>query len=183
VDGSKVEPRRTVVATERCNACHYSLSVHSSSRNRVEHCVQCHNPTRTDAARRTGADLPGETLAFKTMIHRIHTGADSPAPYTIFASTNRYDFTKVRFPGDRRNCDKCHVNNSQQLPLPENLLSVTNPRGLLNPMGPVAAACLGCHTSRAASAHASSMTTPIGEACAACHGPGGEFAINRVHAR
>lgn len=184
VDGSPVEPRRAVVAVEKCNACHFSLSLHGDNRNRPEHCVQCHNPNQTDAARRPAADMPAQTVTFKTMIHRIHTGEDSSAEYTVYGfGGTPNDFTKVLFPGDRRNCDKCHVNNSQQLPLKENLLPVVNPRGLLNPMGPTAAACLGCHTSRAASAHAYSMTTPIGEACAACHGMNSEFSVNRVHAR
>jgi OmcA/MtrC family decaheme c-type cytochrome len=182
VDSSPAEPRRTVVAVEKCNACHFNLSMHGGNRNRPEHCVQCHNPNQTDAARRPPEQQPGQTIAFKTMIHRIHTGEDLQVEYTIWGGSPT-DFTKVRFPGDRRNCDKCHVNNSQQLPLKENLLSVVNPRGLLNPMGPTAAACLGCHTSRDASAHAYSMTTPIGEACGACHGINAEFSVNRVHAR
>ncbi len=182
VDRSRMEPRRAVVAIEKCNACHFSLAVHSTPRNRIEHCVQRHNPNQTDAARRTPAQMPGQTIAFKTLIHRLHTGHESDTEYSIWGST-LHDFTKLRFPGDRRNCDKCHVNNSRQLPLPEDLLPVVNPRGLLNPMGPASAACLGCHTSRAASAHAESMTTPVGEACAACHGVNREFSVNRAHAR
>ncbi|MBI3693453.1 MAG: OmcA/MtrC family decaheme c-type cytochrome [Acidobacteria bacterium] len=182
VDGSKVEPRRTVVMVDKCNACHFSLSMHGSNRNQIQHCVQCHNPNQTDAARRPPSELPGETIAFKTMIHRIHTGEDLEIEYTIWGGSPN-DFTKIAFPGDRRNCDKCHVNNSQQLPLKDNLLNVVNPRGPLNPMGPTAAACLGCHTSRAVFAHAYSMTTPIGEACATCHGMNAEFSVNRVHAR
>ncbi len=182
VDGSRVEPRRIVVAKEKCNACHFDLVFHGTVRNKIEHCVQCHNPNQTDAARRPADALPAQTIAFKTMIHRIHTGKDSTAEYTVYGG-RPFDFTKIAFPGDRRNCDKCHVNDSQQLPLKDNLLPVVNPRGLLNPMGPAAAACLGCHTSRAVAAHAYSMTTPIGEACAACHGLNSEFSVNRVHAR
>ena len=184
VDGSPVEPRRTVVATEKCNACHYNLSMHGSNRNRTEHCVQCHNPNATDAARRPASEMPAQTITFKTMIHRIHTGHDSEAEFVVYGYGNQAnDFGEVHFPGDRRNCEKCHVNGSEQLPLKDNLLDVTNPRGLLNPMGPAAAACLGCHTSVAAASHALSMTTKIGEACAACHGSSAEFSVKRVHAR
>ena len=40
------------------------------------------------------------------------------------------------------------------------------------PQQPTAAACLGCHDSQSAAAHAFVNTAPFGEACAACHGPG-----------
>ena len=46
-----------------------------------------------------------------------------------------------------------------------------------------ATACLGCHDSQAAAAHAFSMTAPFGEACATCHGPDALFAVDKVHAR
>ena len=184
VDGSRMTPRRTIVSIDKCNACHFSLSVHSDRRNRIEHCTQCHNANLTDATGRPAAQMPAEPLAFKTLIHRLHTGEDLGFPLITYGgSGSAHDFSKLAFPGDRRNCDKCHVNNSQQLPLADNLLPVVNPRGWLDPMGPTAAACLGCHASRAAAAHAYSMTTPIGEACAACHGVNAEFSVNRAHAR
>lgn len=184
VDNSPVVPRRAVVAIEKCNACHLKLEMHGSNRNRIEHCVQCHNPNQTDADRRPAANRPAQTVTFKTMVHRIHTGEDLQIEYTIYGyGGSANDFTKKIFPGDRRNCDKCHVNNSQQLPLNEDLLDVTNPRGRVDPMGPVTAACMGCHTSSSVAAHVTSMTTPVGEACAVCHGPNAEFSVNKVHAR
>ena len=45
-----------------------------------------------------------------------------------------------------------------------------------------AAACLGCHDSQAAAAHAFVNTAPFGEACAACHGPNADFSVDKVHA-
>ncbi|MEK7406052.1 MAG: OmcA/MtrC family decaheme c-type cytochrome [Acidobacteriota bacterium] len=183
VDGSKVQPRRQVVAIEKCNECHYSLGMHGNGRNRTEHCVQCHNPSLTDATGSAAAGVQPGPLLFRYMIHRIHTGRESREPFIVYARTRQYNFGELRFPGDRRNCAKCHVNGSEQLPLPEDLPNVNNPRGPLNPMGPAAAACLGCHTETAAAAHALSMTTTIGEACAACHGRNAEFSVNRVHAR
>ncbi len=184
VDGSAAVPRRTVVQIEKCNACHLKLEMHGSNRNRIEHCVQCHNPNQTDVDRRPQSAGPPQTVAFKTMIHRIHTGEDSKAEFTVYGyGGSANDFTKVVFPGDRRNCAKCHVNNSEQLPLPDGLLAVTNPRGALNPMGPIAAACMGCHTSTAVASHAASMTNSLGESCAVCHGRSAEFSVNRVHAR
>ncbi len=183
VDGSTATPRRQVVAIEKCNACHLKLTMHGENRNQIEHCVQCHNPNATDAANRPADQQPGETIAFKTMIHRIHTGEDLAIPYSIYGHGGPSDMTKVVFPGDRRNCGKCHVNGSEQLPLQDGLLSVQTPREAYTPLGPTAAACLGCHTDSDCYAHAYSMTTPIGEACGACHGAGADFSVNRVHAR
>jgi hypothetical protein len=48
---------------------------------------------------------------------------------------------------------------------------------------PAAAACLGCHSTVDAAAHAYVNTAPFGEACAACHGDDREFSVERVHAR
>ncbi len=184
IDGSPVEQRRQVVAIEKCNACHYSLSMHGNNRNRVEHCVQCHNANQTDEARRPAYQMPAVTINFRHLIHRIHTGEDAETEYTVFGFGGRpFDTTKIIFPGDRRNCNKCHVNDSQQLPLKDNLLEVKNPRGLLNPMGPTAAACTGCHTDIATASHALAMTNKVGESCAVCHGPSAEFSVNRMHAR
>ena len=47
VDGSAVQPRRTVVQTASCNQCHALLSFHGDNRNQVEMCVLCHNPSLT----------------------------------------------------------------------------------------------------------------------------------------
>jgi OmcA/MtrC family decaheme c-type cytochrome len=49
LDGSPVAPRRTVVAVDNCNQCHYSLSVHGDNRSQTVMCVLCHNPNTTDA--------------------------------------------------------------------------------------------------------------------------------------
>jgi OmcA/MtrC family decaheme c-type cytochrome len=185
VDGSPVQPRRQVVSLDKCNMCHASLSLHGGNRNRIEECVLCHNPNANDATYRPAAQAPAQTIDFSYMIHRIHTGEEGTTEYTIYGyhgSVN--DFTEVRFPGDRRDCAVCHVNNSQQPPLAPGLLNVQNQRGYLNPMGPVTAACTGCHTTMADASHALSNTTDkLGEACAACHASTSEFSVPKVHAR
>ncbi len=183
-DGSKAEPRRQVVALSKCNACHASLSLHGNNRNAIEMCVLCHNPNQTDIARRPATALPPESVNFRVMIHRIHTGAELGYDYSIFGFGNvENSYKDVGFPGDRRNCGTCHVNGSEQLPLNSNLLPVTDPRGYLNPVGPTAASCLSCHPSLQAASHALANTTRLAESCSVCHGPNADFAINRVHAR
>jgi OmcA/MtrC family decaheme c-type cytochrome len=139
----------------------------------------------TDRAVRPAAQMPAQTIDLRHMVHRIHLGEENEYEYTVYGRGSvAYDFTEVRYPGDLRSCDRCHVNNSERLPLRPNLLPVTSPRTLLNPMGPATAACLGCHTSVAAAAHALTNTSDkLGEACAACHGSNSEFSVQRVHAR
>ena len=173
VDGTPMAPRRTIVSIDNCNSCHTSLSMHGGNRNQVEQCVLCHNPNQTDSQK------PAETVDFRTMIHKIHTGSSLTQPYQIGSTS----FNEVGFPGDRRDCEKCHTNSSEQLPLKDNLLPVVTPRGFTPTTPPTSAACQGCHDDRATAAHALSNTTAIGEACAACHGPAGEFSIDKVHAR
>jgi hypothetical protein len=50
-------------------------------------------------------------------------------------------------------------------------------------MLPAAAACLPCHGSVDAAAHAYVNTAPFGESCASCHGDDREFSVEKVHAR
>lgn len=184
VDGSPVTPRKQVVAMEKCNACHGYLAFHGDQRNTIEDCVTCHNPNETDAARRPANQLPAQTVDFKTMIHRLHTGHELQHEYTVYGFGNvAHDFTTFGYPGLRQKCDACHVNNSQQLPLRPGMLPVKDPRGILDPMGPETAACTSCHSSTFAKSHALANTTKLGESCATCHGPNAEFSVDRVHAQ
>src|SRR5262249_61447850 len=80
VDGSAVVPRRAVVDQAKCASCHgvfsQGFSVHGGSRNRVEYCVICHNPSNSDFARRvaiSGADPNTQPIGLKHMLHKIHT--------------------------------------------------------------------------------------------------------------
>lgn len=185
IGGAKTAPRRTVVDVKNCNQCHKTLGLHfhSAARLNTEYCVLCHNPKFTDADQRPADKLPGETLNFRTMIHRIHTGEHLGNEYTTYDAQVPESWNEVRFPGDRRDCAKCHVNKSNQLPLPDGLANADTPRFFYTPLTPTASACLGCHDSQYAAAHAFVMTAPFGEACAACHGEGADFAVSKVHAR
>ncbi len=184
VDGSPMVPRRTVVSIAKCNSCHTNLSLHGGNRDRIEQCVLCHNPTMTDTARRPAAAGPPQGISFALMIHRIHTGHELARPFDVYGNGNvRHDYKHVLYPGDQRNCSACHVNGSENLPLREDLAPTTDPRSLINNMGPTTAACLGCHDARPAAAHAAGNANAIGESCAVCHGPNADFAVSRSHAR
>ncbi|MBI4454415.1 MAG: hypothetical protein HY644_00780, partial [Acidobacteria bacterium] len=179
--------RRTVVVRENCNACHDNLSLHGGTRHDPEYCVMCHQPGHTDADRRPADKLPVQSVHFKFMIHRIHTGEEMTRDFTVYGfGNNPINFNEVRFPGDRRNCAKCHVGTSYQVPeggMPKDRLPTTAPREFYSPIPPISAACVGCHDGLDAAAHTYAMTTPFGESCGACHSANADFAVARVHAR
>jgi OmcA/MtrC family decaheme c-type cytochrome len=184
VQGGAVERHPVAVTLAKCNVCHSSLEIHGRNRNQIEHCVVCHNPTMTDAGRRTAAQMPAESVNFSTMVHRIHTGKEQGRPYLIYGfGGNPVDFSKAGFPTSTADCAMCHVNNSQNIVTRRNALPVTDPRGFLDPVGPNGAACLGCHASQAAAAHVDLNTSRLGESCLVCHGPNADYSVARVHAR
>jgi OmcA/MtrC family decaheme c-type cytochrome len=180
-----VTPRRLVVAITQCNQCHDKLAPHGGQRLTTEECVICHNPTNNDSANRAANAGQPESISFQRMIHRIHTGENLTQDFTVSSS----NFNDVRFPGDTRNCAKCHVGTAYTLPLPTGIASVPTLRDYFSPHGPGTAACLGCHDNQDAAAHAylNSTTFPgaktPSEACATCHGTGKDWAVEKVHAR
>jgi len=188
VDGSAVAARRVVVDIANCNTCHDQLALHGGQRQNTQECVMCHNPNASDVARRPADQGQPESIDFKRLIHRIHSGENLSQDYTVYGFGNPpsvNNFNGILFPGDRRDCATCHVSDSQQLAEtpPAGLLPTVTLRDWYTPMQHYAAACLGCHDSQAAAAHAFSMTAPFGEACATCHGPDAQFAVDKVHAR
>ncbi len=174
VGGAQITPRRTVVDVANCNVCHKKLALHGASRTNTQYCVMCHNPSVNDT------QTPPQTVNFRTHIHRIHRGVDLENDWTINGTNN---YNGVRFPGDLRDCAKCHVNNSNTLPLPNGLADANTPRLQYSPMKPTAQACLGCHDGDNAASHAFQMTAPFGESCTVCHEEGADFAVSKVHAR
>ncbi len=177
--------RRTAVDLKLCNACHDKLQLHGSNRNTIEACVICHNPATTDSGQRTTATLPAQSIDLQFLIHRIHTGTDLTSDFTIMGFNKSVNnFNEVTFPGDRRDCLKCHKAGAYTVPLPSTSTPTTMPRGYWDPYLPTSAACLGCHDSLEAAAHAYLNTSStLGEACAVCHKEGAEDAVSLAHAR
>jgi OmcA/MtrC family decaheme c-type cytochrome len=176
--------RRRVVTQEACNSCHGSIALHGTFRQNVQYCVMCHNANWDDKARRPADKLPAESIHLKTMVHKIHTGEELENDFTIYGFGNvPINFNEVTYPGDRRNCEKCHIADTQQLPLPKGVLPSVAQRDYINPMQPIQAACLTCHTSQEAASHALLNTSTLGESCRVCHGTTSEFSVDKVHAR
>lgn len=185
-----IVPRRTSVTMAQCNTCHDRLALHGGQRMAIEECVICHNPVESDQSRRPANAGAPESVSFQRMIHRIHAGDELTQDYTVYGfGGTLYNFNEVAYPGDLRNCAKCHVANGASLPLPSGAGSVTTTRDYSLIQGPGTAACLGCHDGKDAAAHAllntvtfPGSTTPS-EACATCHGTGKEWSVEKSHAR
>ena len=183
VTDTEAQPRRMAIAQERCASCHVAFNEHGGPRTEVEYCVLCHRPSLTDVARRPEDQMPAETVNFKEMIHRIHTGENLQREYTVYGRSP-HNYNEVRYPTDRRYCSACHVEGGEQLPLQEGLLPTTAPRDRINPTPPATGACLSCHESLSAAAHADLNTSPnFGESCDVCHGEGAQFSVDRSHAQ
>lgn len=180
-------PRRKVVDFDtKCSGCHNGskldgagapiprLSLHGNNRTEnLDLCVMCHNPNQTDVAYRLLTSNPLTSAAetsidFKRMVHAIHAGGFRTQPLTVIGfNSSVNDFSAVRFPGELRNCLKCHVENngkgSFELPLRATVLGSTIATGSVyalaagatrtidvNPandvkISPTAATCSGCH--------------------------------------
>jgi OmcA/MtrC family decaheme c-type cytochrome len=187
--GGAASPRRTVVTMAQCNQCHDSLSLHGGQRNAIEECVICHNPKESDVSRRPANAGQPESVSMQRMIHKIHTGHQMAGEYTVYGfGGTPFDFTHVTYPGDRTTCTACHTANSHLLPQGGREPVITL-REYFTPQGPGTAACLSCHDSQDAAAHAFLNTvmfpgsTNPAEACATCHGTGKDWSVERVHAK
>ena len=176
VTDAQAVARRSIADTAKCNKCHETLALHGGQRFKVEECIICHNPTATAEVDDGG---PNEGISMQWMVHRIHTGEELGRDYRI----DDVSFNEVLYPGDRRNCAACHNAGTYDLPLPDGLLPVSTPRDYVPEWKPTAAACLACHDSIDAAAHAYVNNAPFAEACASCHGEGRDFAVSKVHAR
>jgi len=148
---------REIVETATCDNCHTSLTAHGGARVEVQYCVMCHNPGTTDPN-------SANTLDFKVMVHKIHTGNTLPSIQTangpnttptlglgywiVGYMDSLSNFDTVLYPQDTRNCLTCHVQNVPSLPDAANYKTV-----------PTMEACGACHDN-------------VNFATGANHGPG-----------
>ena len=88
-----LQPRRTIVSTDKCNVCHGILGTtsasntlatafHSGARNMVEACVTCHDANRMSTTIMTNGSALNESYQFKRLIHGIHGGSQRTYPFT-----------------------------------------------------------------------------------------------------
>lgn len=182
-DSAAVE-RRQIVSDEKCENCHSNLSLHGDNRNNADYCTTCHQADLTDDAVRPEEELPANSVHMKYMVHKIHRGADLDNGYLVYGYRGSlHDYSHVEYSGDLRNCDACHINNSQQIGEVDNQLPTTTPRDWWTPTLPDSAACLSCHDGDDEAVHAYSNTVEFGESCSVCHGDGKSASVDKVHAR
>jgi OmcA/MtrC family decaheme c-type cytochrome len=109
--GAGTVERDEVVSDAACNVCHGAVQAHGTRRG-IQLCITCHSPQTTDPE-------TGRTVDFKSMIHKIHAGADLPSnlqgfPYYIVGFGNPvpavHDYSHVVFPrtGGVAECTACH---------------------------------------------------------------------------
>jgi OmcA/MtrC family decaheme c-type cytochrome len=125
------QPRRTIVAVEKCNACHNALGLHGGARTNPQYCVACHNTSGANdrTARFEGGSAFEEPLDFRVMIHKIHRGEQLTRPYAIGGSAATganpagapsffFDGVEgVRYPQTTANCEACHASKNWTLPM------------------------------------------------------------------
>jgi OmcA/MtrC family decaheme c-type cytochrome len=205
--------RRAVVDQALCERCHRRIALHGGTRNAVAGCLLCHTPERTDWNQRkkdaagnvdraqTYDGLEEQSIHFKVMIERIHTGSGQGTatlpfePYVIHGNGQRpFFFADGTFPDEVRRCDRCHLDGTWR---PEAVpagagATVANETTTLRHAGtvahgdepavpPLTASCTSCHGNAFAISHAARNTVNGKEGCVACHGEKGQKATGKVH--
>jgi OmcA/MtrC family decaheme c-type cytochrome len=184
VTDAEVMPRREVVTMDQCNVCHDTLAFHGGQRFNVKECLICHRPNSSDVDDRPEEEAPPESVDMRWMIHKIHTGKLLANDYTVYGYRGSlHNYNHVGYPGDLRNCVACHIDGTYGVPAPEGSADVITMRGFYSPTPPSSAACISCHDSVDAAAHAFVNTAPFGESCAACHGDNRDYSVDAVHAQ
>ena len=135
---------------------------------------------------------PGVTTSFRTLLHQIHRGAQlaHAADFEVVGSRtaawpdnfglHEYaDYLYPALPGRTLNCAKCHGSGSTSWIEPA-------PRDHPSEQGSAVlawrAVCGACHDKDSDLAHYLTQTSGSGlEACATCHGPLTQLAVETVH--
>ena len=187
----RITEAKKVVDRASCNACHQNFAAHGGARNEPQLCVMCHNPGSQDFHNN------GQPVDFKLMVHKFHMGTSLTQDYTVHNSVARKTDTSVTpnvvygvtFPGEVRNCAKCHAGPKTAGPG----TAVQTAQGDNWKTKPSKNACFACHDdykvagSKWQVAHVGvpnivpgqfSLTNPDSSAdsvCSRCHGDGAPF--------
>jgi OmcA/MtrC family decaheme c-type cytochrome len=162
---------REIVETATCDNCHTSLTAHGGARVEVQYCVMCHNPGTVDPN-------SANTLDFKVMVHKIHTGNTLPSIQTLSGPNTTptlgigywivgygdslSNFNTVLYPQDTRNCQTCHVQTIPAATQAINYAAV-----------PTAEACGACHDNvnfATGKNHSAASLVANDSQCTTCHG-------------
>ena len=181
------EARREVVDNAKCANCHDNFAGHGGNRvYNAQGCIVCHNPNIQ------------ENLNLKDLLHMIHSAQ-------AIADNNAIDWSEVEFPSISPSyCIACHKPGTYS-EVPEGAQPSTFGWTKLASPGvtiqtatdtltsPFTAACISCHNTDLARAHAKanggSILVPRSaypatntESCAVCHGAGKPSDPATIHA-
>ena len=149
---------------------------------------------------------PGATIDYPVLVHKIHTArlregyaersntakdASGNGAYGIVGFRNSLvDFSEVLMPVDPRNCQQCHGDSGAVCTSDAACgvgQSCTGGKCVNTAWQTASArACITCHDSASAFAHASlnTYTPPAGapiESCDVCHGKDAQFSVKSIH--
>jgi len=188
---TEVEPHAIISSTADCNKCHNDTQFHGGGRRGVESCLLCHSVAGAEDKGQyditTAIPSTGVTIDFRTMLHKIHFGAEltNKSTYQVVgnqASISMYDEVEFpAFPGGVRNCTKCHGTENEAWKAPTDR-DYPGAGGQSPDVHEYASVCTACHDDDVAAAHIDTQTASTGaETCTLCHGEGKELAIELVH--
>jgi OmcA/MtrC family decaheme c-type cytochrome len=147
---------------------------------------------------------PGQPIDFRAMIHEIHFArlragyaeqnnlVDAGTLTIVGFQNGAINFEPFLFPQDVRNCTMCHADSKAacSASAPCGVGQTCQNGACVNTswLTPSAMVCTSCHDSSTTYAHAAIMTWTdpttgqTTESCDVCHGAGGAFPVDQVHA-
>jgi hypothetical protein len=194
-DADTFEPPTRIAAVEGCVTCHGDIQFHGDHRRGYQNCTQCHGVAGAEDRPRYVAPnapaTPGTSIEFRTMLHKIHHGRNlsAGADYIVNGfgtgfpdNFTAYTYEHIGYPvlaGGTSNCASCHGSaDAWKSPVERNHPTAMDAM----PTRSWTAACVTCHDSSAARAHADVNTSRLGEeSCAVCHGAGKDLSVETVH--
>jgi hypothetical protein len=162
------------VVAGNCTDCHGDSRMHATSRAVPlipDICKSCHDNLNQFTGKTNWTDSQNGfgVSPLNRRVHGIHFGNYLAKPDEVVSGGS---LSRVIFPQDIRNCTKCHISSSWN-------------------EKPSRVACLACHDSDVAQAHATIMTADPTlvdpwsgderETCTLCHGAKSDFSAAKVH--
>ncbi len=132
---------KKVVDRASCNACHQNFAAHGGAVIEPNVCVMCHNPGSQDFHNN------GAQIDMKLMVHKFHMGTSLTQDYVVNTEVAHMTdpatqaVTGITFPGQIRNCAKCHAGPTTAGPG----TAVQTAQGDNWMTQPSKNACLACH--------------------------------------
>ncbi|RKY21838.1 MAG: hypothetical protein DRQ55_03110 [Planctomycetota bacterium] len=200
-DATTIEPWDKIASIANCASCHVDIQFHGGHRRGLESCISCHGVAgaadRPQYVATSASATDGVTIAFREMVHKIHSGADLAKGDEYVVNGYGYDPNGVnnvrehmydhvvypRMPDGVFDCASCHgEDNGSSWILPRD---TRHPSEAVLPPREWAVVCGACHDDDTSVAHIESMSSPVSgaESCLVCHDQGMPQAVDKMHVR